>query len=193
VSDAPERCSRCLAVLERGSGREAGWNARYLNGRLVELRCPDCQSAEEVLEAQQNAWERPWIADALEGRLVTKEMLRALSRSAAGRGSPSTDDSYFDACPGSIFAGVPCAELPGELLALFIVAPDERPEAVRWPDGEVVPRYELLDTEGSGAGAIFVSVELADWLALPRAVVGPTSLRDGALTLLAEAGLLAGG
>jgi len=192
VSDPPERCSRCSAVLERGSGEEAGWNARYLNGRLVELTCPECQSSAEVLEARQNAWERPWIADALEGRLVTRDLLRELARSAARRGTPSTDDSYFEDCRAEIFAGIPCAELPGELLALFIEPPRAQPEAVRWPDGEVVPRYEVLDTDGPGAGAIFVSVELSDWLALPRAVVGPTSLRDGALTLLGEAGLLPG-
>lgn len=53
------RCGRCLRRAPRDLESEAAedWNGQWRHGQLVLVLCPDCQTPDEVAEAEVNAAE----------------------------------------------------------------------------------------------------------------------------------------
>jgi hypothetical protein len=173
------RCTRCGRKVRDRSDFEA-WNTHYLNGRVVEMICPDCQAPDEAEEAVHNLANRDYslMYMALQCRTMSAEGMREYVAAIPDDGERLAPKDTF--CnTGSRFVGFGLGELSEEpsLITIWFataIEPDEE-NGVRSKDGTLTPRMEILDSEGRMAltdpSPAFMEVPIVDWMGFDAVVV----------------------
>jgi len=95
-----------------------------LNGRVVQLACPDCLTADERAEVDARRGASLW--EVVPGRRAGRAELARLSAAAWHRGAAAPAAAWLERLdPGAALTGVVIAERPGEDLRTVWVGADE--------------------------------------------------------------------
>jgi hypothetical protein len=162
ATGAPAACARCGRTAPAGSHPD--WGGLMLNGRLVQLACPDCLTDVEREEIGARAGASMW--EVVPGRRAAVGELVRLARAARERGGRAPEDAWLAGLEGTEPAvGVVVGEPDGAELRSLWVATGR--------DGR--PRAAELDARQ------------ADWLSLEEVLL-PPQVRELALRVAGSRG-----
>jgi len=192
------RCGRC-GRKPRDMPDFAQWNHSYVNGRLVEVICADCQTPDEAEEAVHNAasGKSDGMTKAFDCRMMTADELRAYIQTVPDDGERLVpNESFCDFGPG--FVGFPMMTNRNEPTLLAIWFPtdidlliEDGPEA---SDGSAIQRLAMIGDEDSLAvtseTSAFMEAPMSDWMGWDRVIVPTTGQEQAEQIMKTFRGLL---
>ena len=168
ATGAPLECARCGRPAPADDADRADWGGLMLNGRLVQLACPDCLTPAERGQVDDRRGASLWEVAA--ARRVDRATLANLAAAARARGSAAPSAGWVAQLVGGVeHIGLMTGEVDGGELICVWAGPTE---------------------DGRHVGTLF-TLPIADWMALEEVYV-PYSLQAWAKQLGAAAARPAG-
>jgi hypothetical protein len=160
ATGGPIACSRCGRPAPADEAARADWGSLFLNGRLVQLACPDCLSPEERDEIEARRGGSLW--EVASARRTSPERLERLAARAREVERPAPTPAWV----GRL------AEAPAPVGVV----------AAEGEGGTVLALWVGHDGDGDEAAAL-LEVAIGDWMDLEEVYV-PYHVQEQAADLV---------
>jgi hypothetical protein len=144
----PAACARCGRPAPQGPGEGAAWGSLFVNGRLVQVVCPACLTADERAQVQER--DGAELAEVASARRAGADALRRLAETARASDRIAPDDAWL----GALDAG-------GEDVGVLTGAADGPWALAVWS----------AQPAGGEAAPALLELHMAEWMALEELYV----------------------